>query len=78
MKKDTQVRYLGGVKSPILTEVKKSDKVTVLEDEDDWMKVATADDQIFKEPEKRKNIQRFYGTGLFRHDRRSFDQYGMA
>lgn len=31
------------MKSPILTEVSKSDKVTVLEDEDDWMKVATED-----------------------------------
>ena len=46
VKKDTQVRYLGGVKSPILTEVKKSDKVTVLEDEDDWMKVATVDGYV--------------------------------
>lgn len=35
--------YQGGVKSPVLTEVKKSDKVTVLEDENDWMKVATKD-----------------------------------
>ena len=41
LKRDTEVRYQGGVKSPILTEVKKSDKVTVLEDENDWMKVAT-------------------------------------
>lgn len=43
IKRDTEVRYQGGVKSPILTDVKKSDKVTVLEDEDDWMKVATED-----------------------------------
>lgn len=43
LKRDTQVRFQGGVKSPILTEVKKSDKVTVLEDEDGWKKVATAD-----------------------------------
>lgn len=43
MKRDTEVRYQGGVKSPILTTVKKSDQVTVLEDEDDWKKVATAD-----------------------------------
>ena len=43
VKRDTQVRYQGGVKSPILTDVKKSDKVTVLEDEDDWMKVGTED-----------------------------------
>lgn len=43
LKKDTEVRYQGGVKSPILTEASKSDKVTVLEDEDDWKKVATED-----------------------------------
>lgn len=43
LKKDTEVRYQGGVKSPILTTVKKSDKVTVLEDEDDWKKIATSD-----------------------------------
>lgn len=43
LKRDTEVRYLGGVKSPVLTEVKKSDKVTVLEDEDDWKKVGTED-----------------------------------
>lgn len=43
IKRDTEVRYQGGVKSPILTEVKKSDKVTVLGDEDDWMKVGTED-----------------------------------
>ena len=43
LKRDTEVRYQGGVKSPILTEVKKSDKVRVLEDENDWMKVRTDD-----------------------------------
>ena len=43
IKKDTEVRYQGGVKSPILTEVKKDDKVAVLEDENDWMKVGTED-----------------------------------
>lgn len=43
LKRDTEVRYQGGVKSPVLTEVKKSDKVTVLEDEDDWKKVCTED-----------------------------------
>ena len=43
VKKKTEVRYQGGVKSPILTEVKKSDKVTVLEDEDGWKKIATED-----------------------------------
>lgn len=43
IRRDTQVRYQGGVKSPILTEVSKDEKVTVLEDENDWMKVGTAD-----------------------------------
>lgn len=43
LKRDTEVRYQGGVKSPILTEVKKSDKVRVLEDENDWIKVRTDD-----------------------------------
>ena len=46
MSKDTEVRFRGGVKSPILTEVSKSDKVTVLDDEDDWMKVGTEDGYI--------------------------------
>ncbi len=43
LKRDTAVRCLGGVKSPILTTAKKADIVTVLEDEDDWQKIATAD-----------------------------------
>lgn len=43
LKRNTEVRYQGGVKSPILTEAKKGDKVTVLKDEDDWKKIATAD-----------------------------------
>ena len=43
IKRDTQVRYQGGVKSPILTEISKNNKVVVLEDENDWMKVGTED-----------------------------------
>lgn len=43
LKRDTQVRYQGGVKSPVLTEIKKSQKVKILEDENDWMKVRTSD-----------------------------------
>ena len=39
IKRDTQVRYRGGVKSPILTDVSKKDTVTVIEDEDNWKKV---------------------------------------
>lgn len=43
VRKDTQIRYQGGVKSPILTNVSKRDEVTVLEDESDWKKVVTKD-----------------------------------
>ncbi len=43
MKKDTQVRYQGGVKSPILTEVKKGDKVRIIDSVDGWKKIRTED-----------------------------------
>ncbi len=43
LKRDTEVRYQAGVKSPILTPVKKSDKVTVIESEGSWKKVRTED-----------------------------------
>lgn len=46
IKMDTQVRYRGGVKSPILTEVSKKDEVTVIEDEDNWKKVRTKDGYV--------------------------------
>lgn len=41
VKRDTQIRYRGGVKSPVLTEVSKGDQVTVLESEDNWKKVCS-------------------------------------
>lgn len=43
LKKDTVVRYQGGVKSPVLTEVSKKDEVRVIEQEGDWKKVRTVD-----------------------------------
>ena len=46
VKRDTQVRYRGGVKSPYLTEVSQKDKVTVIENEGDWKKVRTEDGYI--------------------------------
>ena len=46
VKRDTQIRYRGGVKSPYLTEVSKKDKVTVIENEGDWKKVRTEDGYI--------------------------------
>lgn len=43
VKKDTQVRYRGGVKSPILGGISRKDVVTVIENEGDWKKVRTKD-----------------------------------
>ncbi len=41
IKKDTQVRYQGGVKSEILTQVEEGDTVVVLEVLEEWTKVST-------------------------------------
>ena len=41
--KDAAVRYQGGIKSPILTDLNKGDRVMVLEETEHWMKVLTAD-----------------------------------
>jgi len=43
VKKDTQVRYRAGVKSPVLSDVKKKDVVQIIEAEGDWQKVRTLD-----------------------------------
>ena len=43
IKKKTQIRQKGGVKSPILTEVKKGDLVTVLDTAGSWSKVCSQD-----------------------------------
>lgn len=66
VKKDSQVRYQAGVKSPILTEVKKGDEVTWLEDEGKWKKVRTKDGFIgymknsaLKDVEKKKKSRDF-------------------
>lgn len=46
IKKDTQVRYQGGVKSNILEQLNEGDTVTVLEEMENWTKVKTADSFI--------------------------------
>ena len=59
VKKDTQVRTLGGVKSPVLEEVKKGDKLTVLEDVSDWKKVCTQSGIVgYIQKSKLNDIQR--------------------
>lgn len=44
--KNTCVRYRGGIKSEILTDVKVGDKVTILEELENWSKVKTDDAYI--------------------------------
>lgn len=64
VKSDTQVRYRGGVKSPIVTDIKKKDEVIVLENEQNWKKVLTKDGYIgyvkksALKNEKTKNVTR--------------------
>lgn len=43
LKGDTEVRLKGGIKSPILSDVKKGDVLTILETDEKWTKVCTAD-----------------------------------
>ena len=43
VKKNTQIRQKGGVKSPILSEIKKGDLVTVLDTVGSWSKVCSQD-----------------------------------
>lgn len=44
--KDTQVRYQGGIKSDILTDVSEGDTVIILEEMENWTKVKTKDSFI--------------------------------
>lgn len=41
--KDTQIRVLGGIKSPILREMEKGETVEILEEMETWSKVKTSD-----------------------------------
>ena len=52
VKRDTQIRYRGGVKSDILREVEKGETVTVLEKMENWVKVKTSDAFIGYVPSK--------------------------
>lgn len=46
MKKDTQIRFQAGIKSPILATAKKGDIVLILEKEGSWMKVISGEGVI--------------------------------
>lgn len=73
VRKDTQIREKGGIKSPIVADVVKNDSVTVLETLDDWTKVCTADGMIGYLQSKRlgetqvQTISRFFEEPEFTH-----------
>lgn len=46
VKKDTEIRVKGGIKSPIVVDVEENSKVMILEEGEDWSKVYTEDGMI--------------------------------
>ncbi|NBH12953.1 glycosyl hydrolase family 18 [Lachnospiraceae bacterium] len=46
VKKDTQIRVRGGIKSPIVSDVKKGSEITVIESGDKWSRVCTEDGMV--------------------------------
>lgn len=54
--KKTAVRYQGGVKSPILTDLEEGDTVIILEEMENWSKVKTADAFIGYVENKRMDV----------------------
>ena len=46
VKSDTSIRYRGGIKSPILTDVKKNDTLIYMQALEDWVQVSTMDGYI--------------------------------
>ncbi|MCI8300600.1 MAG: glycosyl hydrolase family 18 [Lachnospiraceae bacterium] len=46
VKKDTQIRVKGGIKSPIVSDVKKDSGVTVIESGDKWSRICTEDGMV--------------------------------
>lgn len=55
IKKDTWIRYQGGVKSEILRDLEKDEEVAILEELEDWDKIKTADGFIGYVEKKRLN-----------------------
>jgi spore germination protein YaaH len=74
VKKTDEIRFQGGVKSPIVASAAKGDKLTVLEELDNWTKVVTDDGCIgyipskklssIKEEEKSREFEEFVYTSL--------------
>lgn len=73
VKRDTQIRQKGGIKSPILADAAKGSTVTLLEEGDDWNKVCSEDGIIgyvkkskLSDPQLR-TISREFEEPVFNH-----------
>lgn len=72
-KRDTEIRQKGGIKSPIVADVEKGSKVTILESGDNWSKVATEDGMIGYVKNKRlgeeqtETLSRAFEEPVFNH-----------
>lgn len=78
VKKNTELRVLGGIKSPILTEVGKGTQLTILAPDKTWTKVITADGIIGYVKSKSlgntsvKTLTNDYTEEEFTHNRKNF------
>lgn len=72
-RKNTEIRVKGGIKSPIVADVKKGSKVTVLESGENWSKVCTEDGMVgyLKNKKlgevKKETISREFEEPVFNH-----------
>ncbi len=78
-KKDTELRVLGGIKSPILDELTKGEELTILEEMETWTKVITTDGIIGYTKAKNlgnastKTITSEYVPEEFTHIKKNFE-----
>lgn len=73
LKGNTEVRVKGGIKSPILKDVKKGDILTILEEDEKWTKVCSEDGIVGYVPSKKvknaenKTLVNDYTAETFNH-----------
>ncbi len=73
IKKNTEIRVKGGIKSPIVADIEKGNKVTIIEKGENWSRVCTEDGMVGYLKNKRLNeigteiISREFEEPLFTH-----------
>lgn len=78
-KKNTEIRVLGGIKSPILDEIEKGETLTVLEELENWTEVITSDGIIGYTKSKNlgntstKTLASDYVEETFTHIKKDFE-----